>query len=172
MAKKTTFEIVERSRVLVQKLIEAEGVADDELEALLESVGDDIKEKIDACVYTMRIADAEIDFYKKEAARLTARKKEHEITVARMKLKIEELVLAEEERTGESKVKTKRVTAWMADRKSLEIEDLEELVRANRYESWIQWKPTIDRVELKKLVESGETVEGASMRLSRTLSIR
>lgn len=168
----TTYEIVERARGLVQKLVEAEGVADEELEALLEAVGDDIKEKIDACVYTMRIADAEIDFYKKEAARLTARKKEHERTVQSMKQKVEELLLAEEERTGESKIKTKRSTVWMSDREALEVLDLEELCRANRYEKWITWKPSVDRVALKKLLDSGQEVEGATIRKTRSLSIR
>lgn len=168
----TTHDIVERSRELVQELIDAEGIADELLEKLLEEVGDDIKDKIDACVYTMRIADSQIDFYKKEAARLNARKKQHEQTVERMRLKVESLIVAEEERTGEAKVKTKRSTVWLAERKRLEIPDLEVLVRANRHEKFVEWKPAIDRVAVKKRVEGGDAIDGAVLTTFRSLSIR
>ncbi len=170
--KKTTAQLIDEAERLIDRLVIAEGVTDEDIDAELAALADDMKEKVDAWAFVVKSAKSQVEFYKKEIAALTARKKDRERLVDRARFQMLELMKRHEVTEGESKIKTDRSTVWISERPKLLIPDVEGFVHSNRSSDFITWEPKIDRSAVSKAIEDGESIEGAAIVRSKSVSFR
>lgn len=170
--KKTTAQLIDEAEALIARLMESEGVTDDDLDAALEKLSEDIKGKADAWAYVIRAAKSEVEFYKKEIASLTARKRARERLIERAKFAGLSLLETHEAASGETKIKTERATVYLSERDSLEIADVQGFAHSNRHREFIVYEPKIDRRTVKELIQNGEEIPGAVLAKSRSVTFR
>lgn len=170
--KKTTAQLIDEAEALIARLMDSEGVTDDDLDEALENLSEDIKGKADAWAYVIRAAKSEVEFYKKEIASLTARKRARERIIERAKFAGISLLAANQTATGETKIKTERATVFISERDSLEIADVEGFAHSNRHREFIVYEPKVDRRAVKELIQNGEEIPGAILAKSRSVTFR
>ncbi len=170
--KKTTAQLIDEAEGLIDWLVKAEGVTDELIDRELEGLATDVEDKADSWAFVVKSAKAQIEFYKKEIAALTARKKNRERVLERARFQMLELLKRYEVTQGESKIKTDRSTVWISERPNLLISDVEGFVHSNRASDFITWEPKIDRKAVSKIIESGEDVDGAVVVVLKSVSFR
>lgn len=160
------YELTEAAAALNAQLLE--DLTDDEWVAARQAFEDttrDIREKLDGYARVIRSMSAEIDAYKAEEARMAARRRSIEGSVARLREAVETAMRA----SGEAKVKTS-IGTWAFQKNPPSVEVTDEAKIPADY--WVEQRPTLDRRAVLDKLKQGEEVPGAALKQGEGLRFR
>ena len=171
---RTALNLFDEADALIDELLDAEGVTDEDLDRRIAEFEGDINLKVDRCGYAIRRSRARAEAFKEEIDRLTARKKSIEKVQDRTRAYMFDLLTTNGKISGSLKVKTERFTAWIAARESVSIADEEQLQIAVHGTEFVEYVPKLDKAAIKKALKLGEyDFEGlAVMVMKPSLTIR
>lgn len=163
------FELLKMAGELVATLEESEGVLDEASEEWLAKWFDATEDKIGAYWAVTQRLKAEAQFLKGQADRLTSRRRAMENAEKRVKALAFELLKANEEITGERKIKRGEFTASLSRRKSTVITDEAAVLALPEYR---REAITVDKVAVSADLKAGKTIEGAHLTDSESITWR
>lgn len=143
-------------------LLQAEEIDEQTFNDTLEAMGTD--EKLEAYCKVIGQLNADIEMFKAEASRIATRKKTAENSVQRMR----NAVLAFLKATGQTKAKAGTFSVSVATTKAVQIDDETALPAIYL----IEQEPKIDKMAIKKALQDGKAVEGASLVENEGVRIR
>ena len=157
--KETALELIDLARCLINALEDAEGVVDDELEALIEQHYDSATDKLGGYHYAIKGIKGKVAALKAEAKQITKRANSLQNQIPRLLDRALDLLTAHESLHGESKIKGKTYTAWMAKTVKMQAPD--------SVDDWpmhfCRTKLEPDKVKAKEALQAGESLEGFSL---------
>ena len=165
MDKMNIYQIEQEYITLANQIIEADGVLDDELSQALEINQDQLEIKARSYGYVIKQLDGEVDLIDLEIKRLTALKKSRKNTVDRLK----ETIKGAMELYDIEKIETPTLKVALRKSKAVIVEDIEKLDQ-----DYVQLKVTkaADKTAIKKAIESGEDVVGATLQVNKNINIK
>ena len=181
---KPLFEIEAKYRALMAKAEEMEGVLTPELEEELKITLEEKDQKLPAYRYRINefeaangSIDGEIEVHQKAIDALKARKNANVRRIDRLKdfLLVAIKTFGEENKAGNPIVKFPTFSLSIKTSKSLAFTTTEEdAIDRNQGASFIKTKTitSIDKAKVKELLESGEEIEGCSIKEKETVVIR
>lgn len=146
------YELTDSAAVLYE-MLQAEELDEQTFNDTLEAMG--VGEKLEAYCQIIGQLKADIEMFKSEAARIAARKKTAENSEQRMR----DAVLAYLKATGRTKDKAGTFSVSISTSKAVQIND-ENLLPAVYL---IPQEPKIDKMAIKKALQDGEKVDGATL---------
>lgn len=149
----------------VLNMIEAGDVDEQVIADTLESIGGEIEDKADAYAKMIAVLNADVDALKKEADRLTARKKAIEANIDRMKASLENAMRA----TGKTKFKT-QFFSFNIQKNPAKPDILD--VDSVPGEFWVMQAPTLDRTAIRDYLKEHGDQEWAKLIQTEGLRIR
>ncbi len=148
----------------IQQMIE-DGV---DLGDTLESVELEIADKLEGYAMVIKNIQSDIDGLKAEEKRLSERRRSLENSVKRMKEAMSStLELVDDDDKGKKRVKTDKFSFYFIERASAIVEDVNELPI-----NFIKTEIKADSKALTEYLKSGNEVKGATLKVSKSLSIR
>lgn len=148
----TLYELTEQAARLYD-LLQSEEIDEQTYSDTLEAM--ETAEKVESYCKIIKQFQNDIEMYKNEVDRLTARKKAAENAVARMK----DALLLFMQQTGQSKIKAGTFAVSTATTQAVNITD-EKAIPCNYL---VEQPPKIDKTSIKKALKDGEAVEGAEL---------
>lgn len=148
----TLYEMTQNAKYLYE-LLQAEEIDDQTFNDTLEAMG--AAEKVESYCKVIKQLQSDVDMFKGEIDRLTARKKAAENGVDRMKAAL--LMYLQE--SGQDKVKAGSFAVSTATTQAVKITD-EKAIPCNYL---IEQPPKIDKAGIKKAIKDGETINGAEL---------
>lgn len=148
----TLYELTAQATALYE-LLQAEEIDEQTFADTLEAIG--AGDKVESYCKVIKQLQSEIEMYKGEIDRLTARKKTTENAVDRMK----NALLAFMKLSGQDKVKAGTFTVSTATTQAVQITD-ETLIPCIYL---VEQPPKISKDAIKQALKSGETVNGAEL---------
>lgn len=169
------FELTARQAEIEALLEEAGGELTPELERELNASSESLTAKVNGYANIFRKADLQIDAIDAEIKRLQALKKTRQNAVKSLK----EYVLYSMDANGMTKIDGELIKLSIRRTKAVEIGDEEALtgmawqaLSSLKVPAWINFDVKINKTELKRILEEGETVVGAAIRENRSLIIK
>ena len=164
MEKLNIYQIEQQYIALANQIIEADGVLDDELSEALQINQDQLEEKGRSYGYVIKL-DGEVDIIDLEIKRLTALKKSRKNTIDRLK----ETIKGAMELYDIDKIETPTLKVSLRKSKAVIVEDVEKLDK-----DYVSLKVTkaADKKSIKEAIESGVDVEGATLQLNKSVTIK
>ena len=165
MEKLNIYQIEQQYIALANQIIEADGVLDDELSEALQINQDQLEEKGRSYGYVIKKLDGEVDIIDLEIKRLTALKKSRKNTIDRLK----ETIKGAMELYDIDKIETPTLKVSLRKSKAVIVEDVEKLDK-----DYVSLKVTkaADKKSIKEAIESGVDVEGATLQLNKSVTIK
>lgn len=148
----TLYELTAEAKTLYE-LLQAEEIDEQTFADTLEAMG--AGEKVESCCKVIKQFQSDVDMFKSEIERLTARKKTAENGVDRMR----NALLTFMQQTGQDKVKAGTFTVATATTQAVNITD----EKAIPCVYLVEQPPKIDKVSIKKALKDGEVVSGAEL---------
>lgn len=154
--KETALQLIDLARCLLHDLEEAEGVADDELEALIDYHYKSTADKLGGYHYAIKGIKSRVAALKTEAKLITERAKTLQNQIPKLTDKALQLLEAHNDLHGESKVKGATYTAWLAKTTKMQAPD-----DVNDWPmQFCTTKIEPDSTKAKQALRNGETLEG------------
>lgn len=157
----TLYEMTQHAAALYE-LLQAEEIDEQTLEDNLNEMG--AAEKIESYCQIIKQLQADYEMLKAESDRLAARKKTAENGIERMKAAL----LLYLQQTGQNKVKAGTFSVAIAATKKVNVTDETKLPA----EYLIPQPSKVDKIELKKALQSGAEIEGAELISTEGVRIR
>ena len=148
----TLYELTETGKALYE-LLQAEEIDEQTFADTLEAMG--TGEKVESYCKVIKQCQSDIELFKSEIDRLTARKKTAENGVERMK----NALLLFMQQTGQDKVKAGTFAVSTATTQAVNITD----ENAIPCVYLVEQPPKIDKLAIKKALKDGENVTGAEL---------
>jgi len=162
----TTYELIAAARFLVTELLDSAGEVTPDIEAALNYYNAETPDKLAALRAASRAIKSEKEFLTKEIAHLTARKNALSKGEARVKELGTDLLKANLELTGESKIKTSTFTAYLGKSTAVSVpDDIRYLAPELKV-----FSERADKSAIKLALQNGQTVRGCE--LVETQSVR
>lgn len=157
----TLYELTETAKALYE-LLQTEEIDEQTFIDTLEAMG--AGEKVESYCKVIKQCQSDIELFKSEIDRLTARKKTAENGVDRMKAAL----LMFMQQTGQDKVKAGTFAVSTATTQAVQITDENAIPR----DYLVEQPPKIDKIGIKKALKNGETVTGAELVNNEGVRIR
>lgn len=157
----TLYELSEAGRQLYE-LLQAEEIDEQTVCDTLESMG--AAEKLENCCKIVRQFEADQAVLEAEEKRLKAKRDRAKNGVIRVKSNLLAFLSA----SGQKKAAAGIFTVVKSERKAVQITDAKLLPKA----VLIEQEPKVSKIEIKRLIEAGQTVPGAEMVVNQSLTIR
>lgn len=150
--------------------IDAGEIPEEAIADTLEAVEGELKDKADniACLIKQEVAEAAM--LKAEEAALAERRRVKEKVVERMKAYLTDNLLA----AGMDKIETARVKITFRASESVGVEDMEALMKyAMLHPEVIKVRdPEANKTEIKRMLKSGEKVDGCALVTNQNIQIK
>ena len=156
-------ELIEKAGEVALKL-ESQGGEDPD--DLLSEFVDACDSKIEAYYAVIERLKTNSDLLKKEERRIKVRRQSLDAQILRLKQNAVGLLRASEVVSGEARVNTGRITAWVRSTPSVEIDEGVTLSPEFMRE---EVKISVDKIALKSALKSGEEIDGARLRYSDSI---
>jgi len=167
--KLTGYELMRMAGELIATLEESGGVLDEESEAWLDAWFNQLEDKIGAYWAVTKRIKSEAEFLKKEADRLTKRRRALEKTEQRIKSLATELLREHERLNGESKIKRPEFTASLSRRKSTVITNEHKLLEVPEY---CREVVSVDKLAISSDLKAGKEIAGAHLETVESVTWR
>jgi hypothetical protein len=148
----TLYEMTEQATMLYE-LLQAEEIDETTFNDTLEALG--AAEKVESYCKVIKQLQSDVDLFKGEIDRLTARKKTTENAIDRMKAAL----LLFLQQSGQDKVKAGTFAVSTATTQAVQITD----EKAIPCIYLVEQPPKIDKAGIKKALKDGETINGAEL---------
>jgi len=150
----------------LQELIESGEMTEEELKDTIEMISDSIENKADGYARIIKMQDGNINTLKAEIERLNNRKNGLETNVDKLKETLKQAMIE----TGKEKIKTDLFNISVANNPAaLKVTD-ETLIPKQYFV--VKTTETLDKVTIKDLLKSGQTIKGAELSYGKRLSIK
>lgn len=160
------YTISQEYRDIMDRVADADGVVEGDLEADLDAIGAALTDKVEACGVVMLELDAESSALDVELKRLQARRKVIEAGRERLAEYVKRCLVV----AGERKVKGVRLTVSLRSSTSVQVETpAEQLPDALRRTKTVV-EP--DKAAIKAALEAGTAVEGCSLVTRDSVQVR
>ena len=166
--KETAIELIDRARCLINALEDAEGVVDDELEALIDEHYDSATDKLGGYHYAIKGIKSRVAALKAEAKLITERARVLQKQIPNLTDRALDLLTAHEALHGETKIKGETYTAWIA--RTLKMEAPEDV--ADWPVQFCRTKIEPDRAKAKGALQDGESLDGFSLVMAYGIRFR
>ena len=163
------FELLKMAGELVATLEESEGVLDEASEEWLAKWFDATEDKIGAYWAVIQRLKAEADFLKSQADRMTRRRRAMDNASKRIRALAVDLMKANEELTGETKIKRGEFSVSLTRRKSTVITDEAAVLALPEYRREVV---SVDKVAVGADLKAGKTIEGATLEITEGVTWR
>ena len=157
--KETALELIDLASLLISALEDAEGVVDEDLEALIDHHYESATDKLGGYHYAIKGIKGKVAALQAEAKQITERAKSLQHQIPRLTDRALELLTAHESLHGESKIKGKTYTAWLAKTVKMEAPDSVDDCPMQ----FTRTKLEPDRAKAKEALQDGESLEGFSL---------
>ena len=166
----TAYELTIEAGRLVAMLDACDGVADDEANARIAEFLENAADKYGGIVAVIRAAEADMVKLEAIASRYDAAITRKRSFIKQMRDNMGELLKAEAELTGTTKIKRPEFTAYLSNSKRLIVPDAPEAWPAD----FVTEKTTakLDRAALKKAITGGAFVEGCAIVVETVFNLR
>jgi hypothetical protein len=154
-------------REIVTMLTDVIDLNDGEVTDEVELLELELEQKVEAYRYVMMELEAEADALAELAVAYKARAAIREDKVAALKARLQSAL----EAAGIDKIKTQTCTAYLQASKSVAIVDEDAFV-FNAPDAYVVTKHMPNKTAIKKALEAGEAVEGALLKINRSLRFR
>ena len=155
------YEMTNQAKELYE-MLQSDMIDEQTFSDTLEAIG--AEEKLIGYCQVIEQFKADIEMYKAEIERIDAKKKSAEKSVDRMKKTISEFMVA----VGKDKEKAGTFSISISPVKSVNITDESKI--PSQY--LVEQKPKVDKVGIRKAIESGASVDGAELITSSSVRIR
>lgn len=163
----TLYELTDEYRILLE-LAEDPEVDPDTLMDTMEALGGEIEVKADGYAKIIRQMENDVEGLKAEEGRLNNRRKTIENNIARMKMTLQEAMIA----TGKTKFKTELFSFGIQKNPPSVVMD-EQYIENIPEIYLVQQEPKLDRAKIKEDLKAGKDLEGiAHLEQSEALRIR
>lgn len=163
------YEIAEQYKNIAELLQNPEFAEEQDVIAALENIEDDFNHKVEQTVYILKNIESEIDPIDAEIKRLTAMKNARQNNIDRIKTRLKLNMQA----TGIDAVNCPLFKVSYRETKDNAVELDEKLFFANNLnEDFVSVKVSPNKTAIKNALKNGESVIGAKLVNSQTLTIR